>query len=120
MPPFDGYSPELELHETQNGSFQFKSTSPDHANSKAISNQVQLIKREDKYFMLTPTGLEWPVIERDGKKFVQSLSCSTSAAFVMRHWFGIAIDLYGGAARMRERLSNGNPGGEAPAAVIDY
>lgn len=117
IPPFDAYSPVLEIHR-EPGGLRFRSTSPEFGNTQTIDGQ--LVTRDGKQVLKAPNGHECPVEVRDGRYFVQSFSCSTSATYVLRSLFGIRVDFDLGARELIELLDQGNPGGTAPAAIIRY
>ena len=118
VPPFDEYSAMLEIVRHEDGSMNFRSNSPSGANNRSIS--AELVEEEGKHILLTGDGFKYPVIQQGDKLYVQSLSCASSATYVMKKYFGIDVAFTPGAKSLRDTLGKGNPGRQAPDAIVYY
>lgn len=118
LPPFDGYSPLLELKPLGKDNYTYVSPSETLGNNAFVN--AQLVESGSKLVLKTPDGFEYPVIKMGGKKYVQSLSCSTSATCVLQDVFGLSMNQHHGAKDLIQALMNGNPGYATPDAIIEY
>ena len=120
VPPFDAYSPMLEIKRSPTGRLKYISSTKDldFANNAALN--AKLMEIDGKTFLLTKDGFQYPVTHKDGRYYVQSLSCSTSTTCILKNKLGIDVDFDHGSKSLLNSLIDGNPKGTAPDAVIDY
>ncbi len=117
LPPFDLYSRKLEIFPIRNYLFGLS------RNGGALLTKMifaELVEDAGRPFLKTEDGFAYPVVKKRGKFYIQSLSCSTMTTYVMRKYFGIDVAFDHGANSLHDALSAGNPGRQAPDAIVDY
>ena len=116
--PFDESSPKLEILSSEIGWIQLRSATPTGRNNGAI--RAHLVENGTNAYLRTNDGFEYPVLIEGGKKYVQSLSCASSATYVLKKYFNIDIAFNPGAKSLNRALEDGNAGRQAPDAIINY
>ncbi len=118
--PFDAHSYTLKVKQKKEGVVQFKSPGWLFANNKKA--QADIVELADGKFVLeTPSGGRYPVEKAANGEFcTQSLSCSTSAIYLLEEHFGVKNRFNHGAKSLRDELLSGNPDGTPPDFVIHY
>ncbi|MBI5631493.1 MAG: hypothetical protein HY921_11480 [Elusimicrobia bacterium] len=87
---------------------------------RIVNTSAEIVDENGEVFLKDKNGFAWPLVKKGEKLFIQSLSCATSATYIMRKYFGIDIGFKYGAKSLKEALSRGNPQGRSPDAIIDY
>lgn len=121
MPPFDGDSGFLEIEKTPDGKMKFKSPSINYPNNEAFDAKV--VWSSGYAYLEAPNGTRFPLYVRPGGKlYLQSISCSTSATYVLQRYFGIEIPFFPSASAkgMRDLLERGNTSGTPPDVFLRY
>lgn len=109
VPPFDAYGPLLKIHE-KNGSFgkslAFDSDSPKYGNKNGIKGKI--VEENGKFFLDAENGIKVPVIKKGDEYFTQSYTCASSAAHILKKFFGIDLSYSVGAKSLKQSLDYGN------------
>lgn len=122
VPPFDAYGPLLKIHE-KDGSYgkklYFESQSPKYGNTNGINGKI--IEENGDYFLDADNGIKVPVIKKGDEYFTQSYSCASSAAHIMKKFFGIDLSYNVGAKSIKQSLENGNMNQNiSPIGIMKY
>lgn len=122
VPPFDAYGPLLKIHE-KDGSFgkklYFDSESPKYGNKNGINGKI--VEEDGKYFLDAENGIKVPVIKKGDEYFTQSYTCASSAAHIMKKFFGIDLSYSVGAKSIKQSLENGNMNQNvSPIGIMKY
>lgn len=120
LPPYDIYHSLLEVSEMANGQIKFSSSAPAYGNNKTVN--ARWARQGRKLYLESPDGFKYPILLKNGKKFVQGLSCSTSAIHLLQKYLGLKIASSGdvSAQALRDQLLLGNPFHISPGVLIDY
>lgn len=118
--PFDAHSYKLKVKESGDGEVKFKSPGLLFANNKKAN--ANIVEIEDGKFVLeTPSGGRYPLEQKSNGEFcTQSLSCSTSAIYLLEKHFGVKNEFNHGAKSLRDAMLKGNPKGTPPDLIIHY
>ena len=109
VPPFDAYGPLLKIHEKDGASgkqLYFSSDSPKFGNENRITGKI--VEEDGHYFLDAENGVKAPVIKKGEEYFTQSYTCASSAAHIMKKYFGVDISYNVGAKSIKQSLENGN------------
>lgn len=122
VPPFDAYSPLLKIVESDGvlgKKLKYESTSPKYGNSQELKGKI--IEADQQFFIDTENGIKLPLEKQGNDYYLQSYSCSTSAAYILKKYFDITIGGAGAAKSVNKALLKGNyDGGASPIAIIKY
>jgi hypothetical protein len=122
VPPFDAYSPLLKIVESESMTgkkLKYETSSPKYGNNLELKGKI--VESENITYLDTENGVKLPITKEGNDLFLQSYSCSTSAAYILKHYFGIAIGGSGAAKSVNKALLKGNYDGAAsPVAIIKY
>lgn len=119
VPPFDAYSPKVDVKAVDNGTVQFKSSSPNYGNNKKAA--ADIVDDGNDAYLESPSGMKYPLERKnDGTYCTQSFSCATSATHLLKKSFGIDVEFEQGAKSLKELLEAGNPKGTSPDFKIVY
>jgi hypothetical protein len=119
MPPFDAYSALIKVQEKPNGQVQYTSPSPKYANNGMA--KATIVEEGGRYFLKASNDYKMPLIKRSNEYFIQSYSCATSAAHILREHFGISVSYSSGAKSIAQSLLNGNINEQvSPFAIMRY
>lgn len=103
IPPFDAYSPLVEVQTLPNGQLSLLSPSPQFGADNYVNGKIV-----DGQYLQTPDGTLTPLMIKNGKFYIQSYSCSTSASFILNKYFNIKIP-FNGASTLGNYIQNGSP-----------
>lgn len=122
IPPFDAYGPLLKIHE-KDAAFGkklfFDSDSPKFGNKNPINGKI--IEEDGKYFLDADNGIKVPVLKKNGDYFTQSYTCASSAAHILKKFFGIDLSYNVGAKSIKQSLENGNMNESiSPIGIMKY
>ncbi len=122
VPPFDAYSPLLKIVES-NGAFgkslKYETTSPKHGNTSELKGKI--MQEGNLAFLDNENGIKLPLVKKGNDYYVQSYSCSSSAEYILKNFFGIDISHAYSAKSLNESLLKGNIDESiSPIAVIKY
>ncbi|MDO9182617.1 MAG: hypothetical protein Q7U04_09420 [Bacteriovorax sp.] len=122
VPPFDAYSPLLKIVEFGDGAekkLKFETTSPKYGNDKELKGKI--VQEGKLYFIDTEDGIKLPLIKKGNDFYLQSYSCSSSAQYILQHFFDIDLTYANSAKSLNQSLLKGNINGSiSPVAIIKY
>lgn len=122
VPPFDAYSPLLKIIETEEAfgkSLKYESTSPKFGNSAELKGEI--VQEGNSFFIDTGKGIKLPLSKKGKDYYLQSYSCSSSAGYILKKFFGIKVSYDYSAKSLVQSLLEGNINESiSPIAVIKY
>ena len=122
IPPFDAFSPLLKIVESDGAlgkKLKYESNSPKFGNTQELKGKI--IETDKQFLIDTENGIKLPLVKQGNDYYLQSYSCSTSAAYILKKYFDITIGGAGAAKSVNKALLKGNyDGGASPIAIIKY
>jgi hypothetical protein len=117
IPPFDMFAKKYEI-QPKGSKFKINRDSKYGKGSANILNG-KLVDISGAKFLEAPNGTKIPVIEEDGKMYIQSYTCASSAAHVINKFLGVDIENYLGAKSINDAVMNGDIA-NAPDYIFKY
>lgn len=117
IPPFDMFAKKYEI--SPSGSkFKINRDKKYGSGSANILNG-KIVEVSGSKFLEAPNGTKIPVIEENGKMYIQSYTCASSAAHVINKFLGVDIGNYLGAKSIDDAIMNGQIA-NAPDYIFQY
>jgi hypothetical protein len=118
IPPFDAYSRRYEIIMKSNGNYIGKQVDSSKSGS-SINLQGEVKEIAGKKYLVAPNNVKLPIEEKDGRMYIKSVNCASSASTILRQFLGIDIGNFLGAHSINDAVMDGLIN-KVPDFIFDY